>query len=277
MMGRMALFREEIARRTRSALGAGTVAIERPPGDPGLFGPGSASWRVHGDVASMLVGGVGALLLQMLHPRALAGVWDHSGWAKDASGRLRRTAAFLGVVTYGSTRQAEAAVARVRRIHERVRGTLPDGTPYAASEPALLTWVHAAEVDCFLRSHLRYRDPFMTGAEQDRYLKEQARVARMLGAEEAPETRAELADYFRRVRPELRADERTRSVSRLLLAQPSPSLLTAPFNHALLRAGVDLLPGWARRMHDLPAAPLATPAIRAGALGVGAMLRWAMR
>jgi len=252
-----------------------------PPGeddarDQGLFGPGSASWVVHRDFPSMLIGGVSALLMQMLHPRALAGVWDHSGFRRDMVGRLRRTARFVGVATYGSTAQVEAAVARVRRVHQFVHGRLPDGTPYSANEPALLTWVHVAEVDAFLRAHLRYRDPWFAGAEQDRYLREQARLARMLGAEEVPESRAELAAYFRAVRAELRADERTREVSRLMLAQPSPSLATAPANAVMLRAGVDLLPEWARRMHGLRLPFPGAPAVRAGALGVGGVLRWAL-
>lgn len=268
--------RREIARRVQSLVGADGLSLDRPDGDHGLFGPGSASWVVHGDVSVMLIGGVSALLMQMLHPGALAGVWDHSDFRRDMTGRLRRTAQFVGVATYGSTSQAEAAIARVRRIHAHVRGTLPDGAPYAADDPALLTWVHAAEVDAFLRAHLRYRDPWFPASEQDRYLAEQARLARMLGAEEVPESRAELAAYFRRVRPELRADGRTRTVSRLMLAHPSPSLATAPFNNVLLRAGVDLLPAWARRMHGLRLPFPGAPAIRAGALGVGSVLRWAM-
>lgn len=270
------MIKREIARRVAALVGAGEVAIDRPPGDPGLFGPGSASWRVHGDLSVMLVGGVAALLLQTLHPRALAGVWDHSGWRRDPVGRLKRTASFVGVTTYGGTAQAEAAVAQVRRIHRRVCGTLPDGTPYAADEPALLTWVHACEVDMFGAAHRRYREPWLSGAEQDRYLAEQARLARMLGAEDVPEDRAALRRYFLQVRPELRADERTRAVSRLLLAQPSPSLATAPLGQVLLRAGVDLLPGWARRMHELRVPFPGAPALRVGTLGVGSVLRWAM-
>lgn len=271
------MIRDEIARRVGEAVGAGTVAIERAPGDPGLFGPGSASWRVHGDLGVMLVGGVAALLMQMLHPRALAGVWDHSDWRRDAAGRLKRTAAFVGVATFGGTAQVEAAVARVRRIHERVRGTLPDGARYAADEPALLTWVHACEVGMFLAAHRRYRDPWMPPAGRDRYVAEQARLARMLGADGVPEGEEALGRYFRDVRPELRADGRTREVSRLLLAQPAASLLTAPMGAVALRAGVELLPRWAARMHGLALSGPERVGARVGALGMGAVLRWAMR
>ncbi|WP_375427916.1 oxygenase MpaB family protein [uncultured Sphingomonas sp.] len=272
----MVSVKQGIARRVEALLGSGEVDLARADGDVGLFGPGSASWVVHGDFSSMLIGGVSALLVQMLHPRALAGIWDHSGFRRNMVGRLRRTAQFVGVATYGSTPQVEAAVARVRRVHGSVRGALPDGTPYSADDPALLTWVHVAEVDAFLRAHLRYRDPWFPPERQDAYLAEQARLARMLGAGDVPETRGELQAYFRRVRPELRADERTREVSRLMLAQPSPSLATAPANALMLRAGVDLLPGWARRMHGLRVPFPGAPAVRAGALGVGGVLRWAM-
>jgi uncharacterized protein (DUF2236 family) len=272
----MASVKQEIARRVEALLGADDPELARPDGDAGLFGPGSASWAVHGDFSSMLIGGVSALLVQMLHPLALAGVWDHSGFRRDMAGRLKRTARFVGVATYGSTPAVEAAVARVRRVHDHVKGTLPDGTPYSANDPALLTWVHAAEVDAFLRAHLRYRDPWFPPARQDAYLREQARLARMLGAEDVPESRADLQRYFRAVRPELRADERTREVSRLMLAQPSPSLLTAPANALMLRAGVDLLPDWARRMHGLELPFPIAACVRAGALGVGGVLRWAL-
>ncbi|WP_375402064.1 oxygenase MpaB family protein [uncultured Sphingomonas sp.] len=273
----MVSVKREIARRVEALLGPGEVELARPDGDPGLFGPGSASWAVHGDFSSMLIGGVSALLVQMLHPRVLAGVWDHSGFRKDWMGRLRRTAQFVGTATYGPGAQVEAAVARVRRVHAHVRGTLPDGTPYAADEPELLTWVHVAEVDAFLRAHLRYRDPWFPPERQDAYLAEQARLARMLGALEVPETRAELAAYLRRMRPELRSDARTREVSRLMLAQPSPSLATAPANALMLWAGVELLPEWARRMHGLRMPFPGAAAVRAGALGVGGVLRWAMK
>lgn len=272
----MESIRREIAGRVRSLVGSGEVSLARPPGDTGLFGPGSPSWAVHGDFTSMMIGGVAALLLQMLHPAAMAGVWDHSGFRRDMTGRLKRTAQFVGGTTFGSTEMAEALVARVRRVHSHVHGVLADGTPYDASDPALLTWVHAAEVDMFLAAHLRYRDPSLPPARQDAYLKEQARLARMLGAEKVPENRAELAAYMRAMRPSLRADERTREVSRLLIAQPSPSLATAPFNAVMMAAGVDLLPAWARHMHGLQQ-PYPDAALRAGARGVGRVLRWALK
>lgn len=123
-----------------TGLALGGVDFENPPGDPGLFGPRSIIWQVHRDFTSMLCGGVSALLLQMLHPLALAGVWDHSNFREDMIGRLRRTSQFVSVTTFGPTAEAERLIAKVKAIHLRVTGVGSDGTPYAASDPALLTW-----------------------------------------------------------------------------------------------------------------------------------------
>jgi uncharacterized protein (DUF2236 family) len=224
----------------------------------------------------MMIGGVSALLLQMLHPLALAGVWDHSDFRRDRLGRLRRTAQFITVTTYGATARADAAIDRVRRIHAHVAGTLPDGTPYEADDPALLTWVHVAEVDSFLRAYLRYREPGLSGAEQDRYLAQTATIARRLGAVDVPETRREIADYYDSVRPELRFDDRTRVVADALLA-PGDDVATSQAMALVAQAGVDLLPPWAALMHGRRLGALERPAIRIGANGMGRVLRWALR
>src|SRR5688500_9257071 len=110
-------------------------------GDFGLFGPGSAVWKVHSD-PSMLIGGVRALMLQTLHPLAMAGVAKHSNYREDPFGRLHRTGAFLGATTFGTTATAERAIAQVRAIHPHVKGVAPDGRPYSADDPHLLAWVH---------------------------------------------------------------------------------------------------------------------------------------
>jgi uncharacterized protein (DUF2236 family) len=157
--------------------------------DDGLFGPRAVAWRVHGDLTSMMVGGVAALLLQMLHPAVLAGVWDHSNFRHDMLGRLRRTARFIALTTYGGPEDAEAAIARVRAVHANVRGTLPDGTPYSAGDPDLLAWVHVTESVCFLDAWRRYAEPEMSAADQDRYFAEVAVVAHGLGAAEVPASR----------------------------------------------------------------------------------------
>jgi uncharacterized protein (DUF2236 family) len=241
----------------------------------GLFGPDSVTWRVHGDVTTMMVGGVAALLLQMLHPAVLAGVWDHSGFRHDMLGRLRRTARFIAVTTYGSREEAEQAIARVRRVHEQVRGNLPDGTDYAATDPHLLGWVHATETTCFLDAWKRYAQPAMPVHQQDRYFLETAQIAERLGATDVPWLRGEMATLIQQMRPELRVDHRTREVSALLLKQRPGNIAARLPYELVMQAAVDLLPPWARRMHGIRAT--AAPLVRGGTLGLAQTLRWAFR
>jgi len=249
----------------------------QPQPDESLFGPQSVAWRVHRDVTAMMVGGVAALLLQMLHPAVLAGVWDHSSFRQDMLGRLRRTARFIAVTTYGSAEDARAAIDHVRAIHERVSGTLPDGTPYRADDPALLAWVHVSEVTSFLAAWRRYGEPLMSKIDQDRYIAEMVRIAAPLGADPIPTTRAEAARLIAAMRPALVATDRTREVARLVLHQRPDKLALAPLQAVTFQAAVDLLPGWARRMHGL-AHPRATrPLVRAGTFGIAETIRWAFR
>ncbi|MBG4585292.1 DUF2236 domain-containing protein, partial [Pseudomonas aeruginosa] len=195
-----------------TGLAVGGVDFESPKGDPGLFGPDAACWKVHGDFSSMMIGGIGALLLQMLHPLALAGVWDHSNFRDDLLGRLRRTGQFISATTYGPLADAERLIERVRRSHESVIGQLPDGTPYSASDPDLLTWVHVAEVSSFLKSYLRYLNPDLPGSEQDRYYSEIALVAERLGARAVPRARPQIAADRAALRPRQRCAARPREV-----------------------------------------------------------------
>ncbi len=242
-----------------------------------LFPPNSVAWRVHGDVTTMMVGGIAALLLQMLHPKVLAGVWDHSGFRADMQGRLRRTARFIAVTTFGAPDDARALLAKVRRIHDNIGGTLPDGTPYRAGDPALLAWVHVCEVLSFLDSWIRYGEPNMSRADQDRYVAEMTRIAEPLGVDPIPHTRAEAEAIMIAMRPALCVDARTRDVASVLLDQPAPSIAAGPFAAITLQAGIDLLPGWARTMHGLAQPALGVPLIRVGAYGVASTLRWAFR
>jgi len=260
-----------------TGLALGGVDFEHPPGDPGLFGPDSACWKVHGDFTSMLIGGISALMLQALHPLALAGVWDHSNFREDMLGRLRRTGQFLSATTYGSRADAERLIERVRHIHEGVVGQAADGRPYAASDPALLTWVHVAEVSSFLKAHLRYLDPHLPGAEQDRYYAEIARVAERLGAHDVPRSRVEIADYLQAQRAQLVCDARSREVLRILLDAPAPSLLARPFGGLMMQAGIDLLPDWAHAMLGFDFSPGRRRLIRVGVRNTAPLLRWAVR
>ena len=251
----------------------GEKPVARQP--DGLFGPRSVVWRVHGDVGSMMVGGIAGLLLQMLHPAVLAGVWDHSNFRADMHGRLRRTARFIATTTYGGRADAEALIGRINRIHEQVAGTLPDGTPYSARDPALLAWVHVTESVSFLDAWIRYGEPRMSAADQDRYFAEVAVVAELLGASPVPRSRAEARALIQETRPLLRQDARTREVARLVLSRPVENRVGEPVQALVLQAGVDLLPDWARRMHGLEVPLLTRPLLRAGTFGVARTLRWA--
>ncbi len=251
----------------------GERPVQRKP--DGLFGPRSVAWKVHGDVVAMLVGGTASLLLQMLHPPVLAGVWDHSRFRDDMDGRLRRTARFIALTTYGGREEAEKAIARVRRIHGFVEGRLPDGTPYRANDPVLLHWVHLTECWAFLRAYVRYADPAMPVREQDRYFVEMAEVGRRLGGEGLPLSLREAEAQLRAGRPSLRFDGRTRVIQRLLLNQRPVTPASAPLQALVRQAGIDLMPAWARRMHGLEAPPLALPLVRAGTFGAARALRWA--
>jgi uncharacterized protein (DUF2236 family) len=249
---------------------------ERPVrrSDRALFAPESVIWRVHGDVTSMMVGGVAALLTQMLHPAALAGVWDHSDVRENQLGRLRRTARFIAVTTYGDRDDAERAIARVRAIHEQVEGTLPDGTRYRADDPRLLAWVHVAGALLFLDGWRRYGEPRMSHADQDRYFVESGIVAAMLGADPVPASRTEAEALLREFHGDLRADARTRAFAEVLTQAPAPSLTEAAVQKLLMTAAVDLMPEFARRMHGLER-PVTAPAIRGATFGLASTLRLA--
>jgi uncharacterized protein (DUF2236 family) len=241
----------------------------------GLFGSRAVVRRVHGDVTTMMVGGIAGLLLQMLHPAVLAGVWDHSNFRSDLLGRLRRTARFIVLVTYGGRAEAEAVIAHVRRIHEGVRGVLPDGTTYAADDPALLAWVHVTATTSFLEAWVRYGEPAMPTVDQDRYFAEMGVVADALGANPIPRNKLAAHRLVQAMRPQLRYDARAREVARLVLTQPAASLMAEPVQALAIRAAVDLLPAWARRMHGLQIPPLSLPLVRAGTFAVAQMVRWA--
>ncbi len=244
--------------------------------DDALFAPASMIWRVHGDVVSMMVGGVSALLLQMLHPKVLAGVWDHSNFRTDMLGRLRRTARFIAATTYGERAEAEAAIARVRAVHSHIGGALADGTPYRADDPALLAWVHVSEAWSFLAAWQQYGDRPLTPAQEDLYYAEFANIGAALGAEALPQNRTDTNQALRLMQSTLVADGRTRKVAQLVLDQTPSNPMTIPLQRIVAQAAVDLLPNWARRMHGLNASPiLMKPVVRSGTRQMAKTLRWA--
>jgi len=220
-----------VFQRGRSPLPAAT-------GDAGLFGPESVTWRVHSSF-SMFVGGIRALIVQTLHPLAMAGVSQHSNYRADPLGRLQRTAAFIAATTYGTTAEADAAIARVEAIHERVRGTARDGRPYAAGDPALLAWVHHVEVQSFLLAYQRV-GPGLSATDADRYVREMAVLGERMGVE-SPVTTAGALHAWVRDHPDLRVTPEARAAARFLVLPPLPIAARAPYT-VLLAAAISLVP-----------------------------------
>lgn len=232
--------------------------------------------RVHGD-ASMFVGGLRALLLQSLHPLAMAGVAEHSDYRGDPWGRLQRTSTFLAVTTFGPADDAQRAVDKVRGIHRRVRGTAPDGRRYEASDPHLLEWVHVAEVDSFLVAHQRYGAKPLDQDGRDGYVADTARVAEALGVANPPRSERDLARRLKEYRAELRSTAAAREAARFLLLTPPLPLVARPPYAVLSATSVAMLPWWARLPLRLPYLPPAEATVVrvAGRTLVGG-IRWAL-
>lgn len=211
-------------------------------GDAGWFGPGSASWQVNGSLAT-LVGGPRALLLQACHPLALAGVEQHSSYRSDPLGRLQRTNLYVTTSTFGSSTQAEQTAAMVRRVHERVSGTAPDGRPYSAQDPRLLLWVHIGLVDSMLVAYQRFGGGTV---DADQYVAEMAQLATALGVENPPTTAGELADAFDSFSGEVAGGPDAHAVARFLRfpGRALPIGAWGPYE-VLVRSATDLLPHWA--------------------------------
>jgi uncharacterized protein (DUF2236 family) len=238
-----------------------------PPSDEALFARDTPIRLVHADIVGMMTGGVRALLLQMLHPHALQGVLDHSNFREDMHGRLQRTARFIAVTTFGHRDEAMKAIERVNRIHARVGGTLPDGT---------LAWVHVTEAQSFLAGYLRHVRPNMPGHEQDEYYRQFAVIARALGADPVPETRAEADRLFRELRHDLVTSSEAREVAQLVLSQ-RPKGTPIAVQTMITADAVAMLPDWARTMLRLQRPVLTAFPARAATWGMGRTLRWAFR
>jgi uncharacterized protein (DUF2236 family) len=245
-------------------------------GEPGWFTDDAPIRTVHAD-ASMFVGGLRALLLQSLHPLAMAGIAEHSDYRHDPWGRLQRTADFIAATTFGPATEAAQAVAIVRRVHERVHGIAADGRPYSANDPHLLRWVHIAEVDSFIAAHRRHGAQPLNDVEYDRYVSDMSVIATALGVVDPPGTTAELRDQLRSYRSELRGTSEARDAARYLLLQPPLPAAARPVYALLAGAAVALLPVWARVPLRLPWLPVTERvAVRPAGELVTRTLRWAM-
>ncbi len=238
-------------------------SVPEHPADDGFFGPGSVTWRLTSDLSSP-IGGLRALMVQALHPLAMAGVDQHSDWRSDPVGRLAATSSYLTIVSVGDKATAERVSERVRRIHEHVRGVdTVTGQPYAAGDPALLLWVHAAFVDSNIAAAQLFGTP-LTAADADRYVAEMVAAARLVGvpADMVPASVAGLERYLESVRPILRATPAARESMAYLLDPPGLDPDVAEIWQDSREGTIASLPDWARDMYGYSVAGPLTDARR---------------
>ena len=246
-----------------------------PPSDHALFEKDSPIRMVHADVVGMMVGGIRGLFLQMLHPHALQGVLDHSNFRTDMHGRLRRTASFISTTTFGHRDRAKEAIERVNRIHRHVKGTLPGGTPYSATDPRTLAWVHVAEATSFLAAYIRHVRPDMPHGERDEYYRQFASAC-ALGADPVLLDQREAEAISRELRADLTTSPEAREVARFV-SEIKPEGAPAALQKALVSEATATLPAFARSMLGLERPGIGGIPARAATWGVGRTLRWAFR
>lgn len=225
------------------------------------FSEGDPIWRVHAD-ASMFVGGIRSLLLQSLHPLAMAGVDEHSDYRSDPWMRVSNTSFFIAQTTFGTIENAERLVESVRAMHDQVVGIAPDGRPYAASDPHLLGWVHVAEIETFLTCYQTYSPTPLTSSEADSYVAQTAHVAELLGVVDPPLAVSDLEAAIDAYRPELELTPAARRAADFLMHDPPVAGPETLGYRLLASAAVRTLPPWARTMLDIRTAPLPDALIR---------------
>ncbi|MGI9004822.1 MAG: oxygenase MpaB family protein [Streptosporangiaceae bacterium] len=233
------------------------LAVPEHPADDGYFGPASVTWRTAGDLSAP-VAGLRALMMQALHPLAMAGVDQHSDWREDPVGRLAATSAYLATVSFGDMAAAQRAAGRVRAIHEYVRGTEPaSGRAYAASDPALLLWVHAALIESTLVAREWFGLP-LDPRDADRYVAEMVVAAELVGVprEQVPASAGQLADYVEAMRPELTCTPAASTSMAYLLDPPGLDEDIAEIWADIRAAAIGSLPDWAREMYGYQAEPM---------------------
>ena len=237
--------RRRVNRDIRSAVG---LSKEPPPrctnADEAYFALDSVARIIHGDLAPMLVGGLGSLFIQMLHPHTMAGVAQHSRYREDPLGRLLQTANFIGFTTYGTRAQAYASIERVLAVHQAVRGIADDGVPYFANDPHLLAWVHAAETSMFLTAFRRYGSVRLSDDDGDRYVQEMAHLARDLGMMGPPTSVSELEATIQRFRPELRLSPDGAVARDFVIRGVQRGFVQRSANWLLVRSSFALMSPW---------------------------------
>ena len=252
------------------------LAMLNDTSEPGWFAEDRPIRRVHAD-ASMFIGGIRAILLQSLHPLAMAGVAQHSDYRNDPWGRLQRTADFLAATSFGSDRVAQQAVDRVLSVHTRVHGTAADGRAYSAQDPHLLLWVHVVEIDSFLHVHQLFGESPLDQDGRDAYVEDTAVIARKLGIPSPPTSEKELQDELRSFRPELASTRNSRDAAKYLLLQPPLSLPERVPYSLIATAAIATLPRWARADLRLLWLPLTERfALRPMGAVITRTIRWAI-
>lgn len=236
-------------------MSGGGINYLEPAGDPGLFGPASMAWRVHANPVALAIGGVAAVLLELAEPRVRSGVWDHSTFRADPLARMQRTGEATLITTYGPTKAAEARVAMVARMHARVGGTTPEGQAYTALEPELMTWVHVTASWGFLSAYHRYVAP-LSRAEQDRYFAEGARLGRLFGAPEPPDSVAGVVAWFDRMRLKLVPHAILGEFIGIVSTTSPLGLAGRAIQPLVVEAAIDLLPADIRAQIGLKTNPL---------------------
>ena len=250
-----------------------------PAGDPGLTGPGSMSWEINSDLASVSQAGLPAIVLEILHPSVIAGVQDLSNYREDPFQRARATLGYVLTTTFGNTEAATAVIERVKHVHSFVNGTRPDGVPYRALDPELIAWVHTCIPWMILRAFEATNRP-LSQHEKDRYLGEQAVIGRMGGADWVPETAAELDDYVESMRPRLSVNAQTREFIEFLMTSPFfpdlPEGIDRQLHRFAIFAGMSMAPRWAQELIGYDRPPMLTRALMGPMLRLDARrVRWA--
>lgn len=249
--------RRRVNRDIRGAVG---LSKQPPPrcNDPAeaYFALDSVARTIHGDLPPMLVGGLGSLFIQMLHPHTMAGVAQHSRYREDPLGRLLQTANFIGFTTYGTKAEAHASIERVLAVHQVVRGVADDGIAYFANDPHLLAWVHAAETSMFLSAYRRFGTVKLSDADADRYINEMAQLALDLGMVNPPTSVADLDATIQRFRPELRLSPDGATARDFVVRGVQRGLTRRSVNWLLVRCSFALMTPWEMELLGVKRRPL---------------------
>lgn len=247
-----------------------------PLGDPGLCGPGSISWEINGDMASVGLAGMGAIIMEVLHPAVMAGVFTQSTYETQPLRRARNTLGYVVQTTFGSTESATKVVERVKKVHSRIKGETLDGRPYEALDPELIAWVHTCIPMGIMQVFDRYNRP-LSIEEKDRYLREQAVIGRMGGADWVPESHAELVDYVEAMRPKMAVNEQTREFLGFLIGEGRASGREVFERKLQLQLSMSLMPVWAQKLTGLELSSTARRALDPLVRAQLAMVRWGFR